>query len=92
MIKLVRDYVTEYKEKKGLHSYAKTMESLGLRRAAWTKIKNGGGVSDETAIKIAETLKIDPLEIIAISKSFSSPNQEVKRVWLKLAKESSIEN
>jgi transcriptional regulator with XRE-family HTH domain len=84
-MRMIKDYVTEYKEKKGISSYAKTMESLGIQRAAWTKIKNGGGVSDETAVKIAEVLKIDPLEIIATSKVFASPNQEVRKVWVKLA-------
>ena len=86
MVELVREYVKEYKKIKKLDSYAQVMESLGIQRAAWTKINNGGGVSEETAIKIAETLKIEPLEIIAVSKAFSSKNQEVKAVWIKLAK------
>ncbi len=63
------------------------MAYLGLPRQSWTKIKNGGGISDKNAIRLANALRIDPVEIMAISNSLSAKSQETRAVWQKLAKE-----
>lgn len=80
-------YINTLKSRYNLSSYYAAMTFLELPRQSWTKIKNGGGISDKNAIKLAAALKIDPLEIIAISNSLSAKNQEICNIWQKLAKD-----
>jgi len=60
---------------------------LGVSRQYMTKINHGGVFSNKIAFQLAETLKIDPLEIMATCQALKTKNQEIRNVWIKLAKE-----
>jgi uncharacterized Zn finger protein len=81
------DYIEQLKETYSLKSYYKAMEFLGMGVQSWTKIKAGGGISEKNAIRLAQALKIDPLEIMAVSNSLKAENKEIQSVWLRLAKQ-----
>lgn len=63
------------------------MEYLGMHRQAWTAIQNGAGVTEKNAIRIAEILKIDPIEIMSVSLALKAKNRESRNLWLKHAKD-----
>jgi hypothetical protein len=86
-MKTIADYIEELKEKYNLESYYKSMAFIGMERQAWSKIQKGQGLSEKNAIRLAQALKIDPLEIIAVSNALKAENNEIKMMWLKLAKE-----
>jgi len=86
----IRNHIEEARLKLGKVSYQKTMEHLGMKRQQWTAIKNGSGLSDKNALRLGQFLKIDPLEIIAISKALRAENREIREYWAKIA--NSLEN
>lgn len=86
-MKTIIPFIEQAKEQLRAESYNKTMKSLGMSRQQWTAIQKGSGISDENALRIAEVLKIEPLHIIAVSKSLSEKKRTVKNYWLKIAKE-----
>lgn len=86
-MKTIVDYIEELKEKYNLNSYYKTMAYIGMERQAWSKIQKGQGISEKNAMRLAEALKIDPIEIIAVSSALKAENNEIKLMWLKLAKQ-----
>lgn len=79
-------YIEEVKERYKLKTYPETMEYLGMHKQAWTNIKKGSGVADKSAIRIAQALGIDPLEIMAISLSLQAKNNESRDMWLRMLK------
>ena len=81
------DYIEKLKETYNLTSYYKAMEFIGMGVQGWTKIKAGGGISEKNAIRLAQALKIDPIEIMAVSNALKAENKEIKMIWLKLAKQ-----
>jgi len=86
-MKTIVDYIEDLKEKYNLPSYFKAMQYIDMDRQAWTKIKNGGGISDKNALRLAKALKIEPLEIMAISNALKSKNVEIRTIWARLAEE-----
>lgn len=82
----ITEYIEEAKRKLKFDSYNQTMKHLGMTRQQWTAIQKGSGVSDKNAIRIAKLLKIEPLEIIAISKALRAENREIREYWLKVEK------
>jgi len=58
-MKTLNNYLDECKEKKELKNDAELARYLGIARASLSIIRSGGGVSQETAEKIAEGAKID---------------------------------
>lgn len=85
-MKTIVDYIEELKEKYKIDSYYKTMAYIGMERQAWSKIQKGQGLSEKNAMRLGEALKIDPIEIIAVSNALKAENNEIKMMWLKLAK------
>ena len=83
----IAPYIEEVKDRLNLKTYPETMEYLGMKKQAWTNIQNGAGVSEKNAIRIGEALKIDPIEIMAVSMALRAKNKEARNLWLKLAKE-----
>jgi hypothetical protein len=86
-MKTIEPYIIEVKEKLKLATFQETMEYLGMAKQAWTAIQKGTGVQEKNAIRIAEILNISPIEIMAISLALKAPNNEIRDMWLKLAKE-----
>jgi hypothetical protein len=87
----VKTYIERVKEKLQLGTYPEVMEYIGMQKQAWTNIQNGAGVNEKNAIRIAEILGIDPIEILALSMSLKAKNKEAKLVWLKLYREKKTE-
>lgn len=86
-MKTMINYIEDLKNKYQFDSYYKTMAYIGMGRQAWSKIQKGQGLSDKNAKRLAEALRIDPIEIIAVSNALKAENNEIKMMWLKLAKE-----
>lgn len=86
-MKTIKDYIEELREKYGIDSYYKAMQFLNMDRQAWTVIQKGSGISEKNAIRLAQALQIDPIEIMAVSNALKAGNNEIRDVWLKLAKE-----
>jgi hypothetical protein len=83
----IKEYIEELKNRYKTESYYKAMQLIDMDRQSWTKIQKGSGISDKNAIKLAQKLKIDPLEIMAVSNALKAETNEVRDVWLRLAKE-----
>jgi hypothetical protein len=90
-MKTIEPYIVELKEKLNLETYSQTMEYLGMAKQAWTAIQKGAGITEKNAIRIGGILKIDPIELMAISMALKAKNKEAQNIWLKLAKEKEAE-
>jgi hypothetical protein len=86
-LKTIAEFIEQIKIKYNHNSYYETMSYLGMDRQSWTKIKKGGGISEKNCIRVASALKMDPIELMAISNALKAPNNEIKNIWLKLARE-----
>jgi hypothetical protein len=86
-MKTIKDYIEELRETYKLESYYQAMKFLEMDRQAWTNIQKGSGISEKNAVRLAQALKIDPIEIMAISNALKAANNEIRDIWLKLAKE-----
>lgn len=80
-------YIDELKEKMGLTSDYAVAKFLGVPRQSMTKVRNGEVLGKDKCLRIALALKKDPIEIIATAEAQREKNQELRAVWLKLAKE-----
>jgi hypothetical protein len=87
MMQTIKDYIEQLKEKYELKSYYKTMAYIGMGMQGWTKIRKGGGISEKNAVRLAQALKIDPIEIMAVSNAMKAENNEIKMIWVKLAEQ-----
>lgn len=85
-MKTIVPYINEVKSLLKLKTYPETMEYLGMAKQSWTKIQKGSGVSEKNAIRIAQILSIEPLEIMAVSMALKAENNEIRDYWLKVAK------
>jgi hypothetical protein len=86
-MKTIAEYIEELKDRYKLESYYKAMKYIGMEPQGWTKIKRGGGISEKNALRLAQALKINALEIISISNALKAENNELKTFWLKIAEE-----
>jgi len=87
MMKSIKDYIDQLKETYKIDSYYKAMKFIDMDRQAWTAIQKGSGISEKNAMRLAQALKIDPLEIMAVSNALKAGTNEIRDVWLKLAKQ-----
>jgi len=85
-MKTIVPYINAVKSLLKLKTYPETMEYLGMAKQSWTKIQKGSGVSEKNAMRIAQILNIEPLEIMAISMALKAENNEIRDYWLKVAK------
>lgn len=86
-MKTIAPYIEEIKSLLKLKTYPETMEYIGMQKQAWTAIQKGTGVAEKNAMRIAQILDIDPMEVIAVSMALKAKNREIRDLWLKLAKE-----
>jgi transcriptional regulator with XRE-family HTH domain len=69
----------------GASDYAIAKE-LGVTRSAVSRYRNGhGGFDDETAMKVARVLDIDPGAVVTAAHAERSKSPELRRVWASLA-------
>lgn len=80
-------YIDELKEKMNLPSDYAAAKFLGVPRQSMTKVRNGQVLGKDKCLRLAIALKRDPIEIIATAEAQTEKNQELRAVWLKLAKE-----
>ena len=86
-MKTIEPFIIELKEKLNLETFSQTMEYLGMAKQSWTAIQKGSGITEKNAIRIGGILKVDPIELMAISMALKAKNKEARDIWLKLAKE-----
>lgn len=80
-------YIDELKEKLNLNSDYAVAKFLGVPRQSMTKVRNGHVLGKEKCLRMAIALKRDPIELIATAEAQTEKNQELKAVWIRLAKE-----
>ncbi|WP_284454387.1 DUF3693 domain-containing protein [Cupriavidus campinensis] len=69
----------------GASDYAIAKE-LDISRSAVSKYRNGlGGFDDETAVKVARVLDIDPSAVLTAAHAERTKNPELRRIWASLA-------
>ncbi len=86
-MKTLENYIDEFKEKLKIDSDYAVAKELGIARQQLSRIRNGyTAIGREKCIRIAQALKIDPVEIIATIEAAKEKTPEVKAVWIKLAK------
>lgn len=86
-MKWVEDYVDEYKERLHLPSDYAVAKRLNISRQMINKVRKGDVLGRETLMAMAKTLRRDPIELIATAEAERAKNQDLKAVWVKLAKE-----
>lgn len=85
-MKTTINYLDEVKEKCGLMLDHELAKYLGLTTTAIGYYrKRKSTMDDYTALKIAETLGIDPMEVIATANAERTKRPKVKTVWEKIA-------
>ena len=77
----INDLINELKAKHHLHSDRKVAKFLGITAAAFHKIVHGGGMSDDTAIKIADALDRDRNEVVFIAHAEKAKTPLSKEFW-----------
>jgi hypothetical protein len=81
-VKTTVQYLDALKARFDLPSDYAAAKYLGVTRAAVSRYRSGHGVFDEkVAIRVAELLSLDPLEVIAACKAESAPDLHIRRVW-----------
>jgi transcriptional regulator with XRE-family HTH domain len=79
-------YIEEAKKKLGLVSDYGIAKKLGMSQAAFSRYKSGERVIDDyTAAKLAEVLKISPLEVIAAANAEREKDSGKADFWRKIA-------
>ncbi|EHX2565827.1 helix-turn-helix transcriptional regulator [Escherichia coli] len=87
-MKWLEDYIDELKERLKLQSDYATAQYLGIPRQSMTKIRNNTAlIGHDKCLKIANALKIDPVEIIATVNAQKEKDKDLKAMWIRLAKE-----
>lgn len=81
-----RNYLEKVKEKQNLNSDWALARFLGITPQAMTKIRKGGSLNDYTALKVAEALGINPLEVIATANREKAKGAEEKAAWERILK------
>lgn len=85
-MKTIQPYAEEAKKRLKTKTWPETMAKLGMHKQTWTAIQNGKGISDENCIRLAEVLKINPVEIMATSKALQTRGK-ARNIWAGVARE-----
>jgi len=86
-MKTVNQYFDDLKDKTG-SDYA-TAKALGIGKSSLSMIRTRKQMADETAIKVAELLEIDPSEVL-LAAAMARSEGNVKTAWRELAKKAGI--
>ncbi|SOZ07275.1 conserved hypothetical protein [Cupriavidus taiwanensis] len=69
----------------GASDYAIAKE-LGISRSAVSKYRNGmGGFDDETAVKVARILDVDPAAVATAAHAERAKSPELRQMWASVA-------
>jgi len=80
------DFIKMYKEKNNLPSDYKTAQMLGITRQSISLYKHGRPIDEDLALPIAESLGINPSEILIVLAEEKSKSPEAKKAWKMLSK------
>ncbi len=76
------EYLDALKARLDLPSDYAAAKALNVTRAAVSRYRNGQSVFDEpTAVRVAEYLDLDPLEVISACKAESAADAHMRAVW-----------
>ncbi len=85
------EYLDLVKEKLGVESDYALAKKLELTKSAISTIRmQKGFIGEDTAIKIALILRIDPIEILAATAAERTKNAMAKTVWRDLSERLSV--
>jgi len=79
-------YMNVLRKTKGLNSFNKVGEFLGMSGTAVSLIRKGGGISEETANKIGKVIGIDPGIIYADINAARAKDNITKKFWNDVSK------
>ncbi|MDN7873884.1 DUF3693 domain-containing protein [Burkholderia aenigmatica] len=76
------EYLDAVKTVLNLPSDYAAAKHLHVTRAAVSRYRNGDGAFDDTtALRVAEILDVDPLEVIAAANAERARDDETRRLW-----------
>ncbi|KWF19816.1 DUF3693 domain-containing protein [Burkholderia ubonensis] len=81
-MKTTIQYLDALKKRLDLPSDYAAAQVLGVTRAAVSRYRNGLSVFDEaTAVRAADLLGLDPLEVVSACKAESATDARMRRMW-----------
>ncbi|AOJ83804.1 hypothetical protein WS86_24565 [Burkholderia savannae] len=81
-MKTTVEYLDAIKSRLNLPSDYAIAKALGLTRAAVSKQRLGHSVFDDTtALRVAEILDVDPMEVIAAANAERARDEATRRLW-----------
>ncbi|MFM0206931.1 DUF3693 domain-containing protein [Paraburkholderia sediminicola] len=84
-MKTTIQYLDAVKKKLDLPSDYAAAKALGVTRAAVSRYRNSLGTFDEAvAMRAAEILNVDPLEVISACKAESAHDERIRKVWVNI--------
>ena len=86
-MKTIQEYLGELAEIHG--SYYAVAKQLKITQQSISIIRKGGGIKDETAIKIAELLNIDEEEVL-LAAAVGRSSGKAKTAWENISKKAGI--
>lgn len=86
-MKTLENYIDEFKERLKIESDYECANYLGVKRQQISAIRKGiNSIGREKCMRIAEVLKINPIEIIATLELQKEKNPQIKMIWSKMIK------
>jgi transcriptional regulator with XRE-family HTH domain len=81
-MKTCAQYLDDVKRRLDLPSDYALQQSLGISKSAISLLRNGKTFFDDaTALRIANILDIDPLEVVAAANAERARNSDVRHMW-----------
>ncbi|ELW9447700.1 DUF3693 domain-containing protein [Burkholderia orbicola] len=81
-MKTTIEYLDAYKAKLGVDSDYAAAKALGVTRSAVSNYRNGSrGFDDATAVRIAEVLDVNPMEVIAAVHGEWARTEDMREFW-----------
>ena len=86
MMKTTSEFLDAVKERHSLQSDYALAKRLGVRHSTISHYRSGRSSMDpKTAVKIAELLALDPLEVIAAAEVERARDEKTKGFWMRYA-------
>jgi len=90
-MKNINYYLDEFKKIESIESDNELSKRIGVNRQQIYKVRKGKGwsIGMKKFVEIAKKLKINEMEIIATIKAEKEKDEEIKKIWIRLAEEKS---